>query len=527
MKPPETLSSRLSINIATQIPTMTLQEAVAICLFTDEPHLSTPPPGENAVWHPICEQMIADGEFKGEAETSLLIHASLADAAGRSKSVKDASSDGANRAQRILLVGLGEHSDFDAAVLRRAAGMAVRKARAAHVSHLYFVMPEEGGVAPVESLGALAEGAHLGLYNGDLYKKKDEDEEGAATLEELTFIVSQESEELRQAVERARVIAESVNWTRTLADEPGLSLPPREFARRAAEMAAEFGLKVESLNAEEIEARGMGGLLGVGQGSDEPPALIVIRYEPETAPADDEELLAFVGKGITFDTGGISLKKPAGMEEMKSDMAGGAAALGALRAIAQLKPGRRIVAIIPCAENMPSGRAIKPGDIVRTLAGYTVEVADTDAEGRLVLIDGIAYAKQLGATRIIDLATLTGSIIIALGSHRTGLFSNDDAWAGEVTRAAESAGEPVWRMPVSDDYKKRIESMIADFKNYGGRPDAIAAALLLSKFADATPWVHLDIAGTAWYDAPKPYAPKGTSGTGVRTLVELACRGED
>ena len=287
-------------------------------------------------------------------------------------------------------------------------------------------------------------------------------------------------------------------------------------------MAGELGLKVESLGVEEIRARGMGALLGVAQGSDEEPALIVVRYEPEGASAD-EELWAFVGKGITFDTGGISIKHGLDMYEMKSDMAGGAAALGALRAIAQLKPNRRVAAIVPATENMPSGKAIKPGDVVRTLAGFTIEVVDTDAEGRLVLVDGIAYAKHLGATRIVDLATLTGSIIVALGSHRTGLFSNDDEWAGRVLAASERAGEPTWRMPVSDDYKKRIESPIADFKNYGGRPDATAAALLLSKFAGEMPWVHLDIAGTAWNEGALPYAPKGATGAGVRTLVELVC----
>jgi leucyl aminopeptidase len=286
----------------------------------------------------------------------------------------------------------------------------------------------------------------------------------------------------------------------------------------------------------------MGGLWGVGQGSDEPPALIVVRYEPEELSEEAEaarvnsdangnasvgdELFAFVGKGITFDTGGISIKPAKNMEEMKADMAGGAAALGALRAIAQLKPRRRIVAIVPTAENMPSGKSIKPGDVVRTLAGYTIEVVDTDAEGRLVLVDGITYAKSLGATRIVDLATLTGSIIVALGDHRTGLFSNDDAWAAQVTRASERAGEPVWRMPVSDDYEKKIESDIADFKNYGGRPDATGAALLLSKFAAPAPWVHLDIAATAWLEEPTTYSPAGATGTGVRTLVELVCGSE-
>src|SRR5438105_5906313 len=240
-----------------------------------------------------------------------------------------------------------------------------------------------------------------------------------------------------------------IYWARALADEPGLSLPPREFARRAAEMAAGVGLKVESLGAGEIRARGMGGLLGVAQGSDEEPALIVLRYEPEGMNANDE-LWAFVGKGITFDTGGISIKHGLDMYEMKSDMAGGAAVLGALRAIAQLKLKRRVIAIVPSAENMPSGKAIKPGDVIKTLAGYTIEVVDTDAEGRLVLSDGIAYAKQLKASRIVDLATLTGSIIIALGDNRAGLFSNDDEWAKRVEAAATRAGEPAWRMPVSD-----------------------------------------------------------------------------
>jgi len=419
----------------------------------------------------------------------------------------------------VLLVGLGARADFRPATARRAAGVAVRAARTARVRSLRLVVPRPAEDGGREYVRALAEGAHLGLYENDFYRKKD-DEDGETTLERLTIVGAGEGGEAGEELERARVVAESVNWARTLADEPGLSLPPREFARRAAEMAAEVGLSVGSLGGEEIRARGMGGLAGVAQGSDEEPALIVLRYEPE-GTVEDEEVWAFVGKGITFDTGGISIKHGLDMYEMKSDMAGGAAALGALRAAALLGTSRRLLAVVPAAENMPSGRAIKPGDIVRTFAGPTVECVDTDAEGRLVLVDGIAYAKHLGATRIVDLATLTGSIIIALGTHRTGLFSNDDGWAARVLAASERAGEPTWQMPVSDDYKKRIESMIADYKNYGGKPDAVAAALLLSKFAGETPWVHLDIAGTAWYDAPTPYAPKGASGAGIRTLVEL------
>ncbi|MDT7810075.1 MAG: leucyl aminopeptidase [Acidobacteriota bacterium] len=496
----------LLIELNAALPLSTpASETIAVGLFLDEPHLPVfDSTGEDV--RALCERVVADGEFKGEEETTLLIYAP--------------GGEGEGGARRVLLVGLGLHADFDPATLRRAAGCAVRAARTARTLH--FIAPPVADDAR-GMVRALAEGAHLGLYENGFYQKKDE--EDAARLERVNLIGAFKESGALEELERARIVAESANWTRTLADEPGLSLPPREFARRAAEMASEVGLHVESLTADEIRARGMGGLAGVAQGSDEEPALIVLRYEPEGASPDDE-LWAFVGKGITFDTGGISIKHGLEMYEMKSDMAGGAAALGAMRALALLKPNRRVVAVVPSAENMPSGKAIKPGDIVRTFAGPTIECVDTDAEGRLILVDGIAYAKHLGATRIVDLATLTGSIIVALGTHRTGLFSNDDEWANRVLAAAHAVGEPAWRMPVSDDYKKRIESMIADFKNYGGRPDATAAALLLSKFAGDTPWVHLDIAGTAWYDAPTPYAPKGASGTGLRTLVELVC-GED
>jgi leucyl aminopeptidase len=487
--------NHLQVEIAERVAEPSKTQAVAVCVFEGEKVEAT----DEAIAR-ACEQVFKGGEFKGEAETSLLFH-----------------SPSEAGARRLLLLGLGKRAEFNQAVLSRAAGMAVRQARSARIKRLSFVLP--GGDAHSAMTRAVSEGATLGLYENDFYQHH---EEARAELERLTIIAGETSDELRLEAERGRVVAESVNWTRALSDEPGATLPPREFARRAAEMAEEFGLKVESLDAGQIQAHGMGGLWGIGKGSDEPPALIVIRYEPEGATEQDD-LWAFVGKGITFDTGGISIKHGLDMYEMKADMAGGAAVLGAMRAIAQLKPGRRVVGIVPAAENMPSGRSIKPGDVVKTLAGFNVEVVDTDAEGRMVLIDGIAYARGLGATRIVDLATLTGSIIIALGNHRTGLFSNNDEWAARVLEAAERAGEPAWRMPVSDDYKKRIESDVADFKNYGGRPDATAAALLLSKFAQGTPWVHLDIAGTSWYDDPQPHAPKGCTGTGVRTLVELVC----
>lgn len=491
------MSKRITLNIetATTLAEAQASEAVSVPIFSDGERVALS--NQNELQRNL-ERIVADGEFKGEAGTNMLLHAF-----------------GSNRA--LLLIGMGSRADSGASALLRASGIAARRAREAHVRHLFTALPRN--VDEVEAVRAITEGALLGLYENNFYQSKNKEE---SELEKLTILVSKNSDELSGEIERARIIAESVNWTRALADEPGASLPPREFARRAAEMAEEFGLRVEALDADEIQLRGMGGLWGVGKGSEEKPALIVLRYEPEGAREDDE-LWAFVGKGITFDTGGISIKHGLDMYEMKTDMAGGAAALGALRAVAQLKPKRRIVAVVPSAENMPSGHSIKPGDVVRTLAGYTIEVVDTDAEGRLVLSDGIAYARTLGASRIVDLATLTGSIIVALGEHRTGLFSNDDAWAGEVIKASERAGEPMWRMPVSDDYKKRIESDIADFKNYGGRPDATAAALLLSKFAQKTPWVHLDIAGTSWYDEEQPHATKGSTGVGVRTLIELAC----
>ena len=489
-------SNRLQLEISDRIPLAAKDEVLAVCVFKDAGFEAQDDEIRRA-----CEQAVGEGEFEGEEETSLLFHAPFE-----------------TGARRLLLLGLGARESFSAAVLSRAAGVAARQSRDAHAVRLSLLLPDAGDIKRL--VRAASEGATLGLYENDFYQRR---EEQRRELEQLLIIAGgSDDDELRAAAERGRIVAESTNWARELSDEPGRSLPPREFARRSAEMAGEFGLHVESLDAKEIQARGMGGLWGVGKGSDELPALIVVRYEPEGA-SEQDELLAFVGKGITFDTGGISIKHGLDMYEMKADMAGGAAVLGAMRAIAQLKPQQRVAGIVPAAENMPSGRSIKPGDVVRTLAGYSVEVVDTDAEGRLVLIDGIAYARQLGATRIVDLATLTGSIIVALGNTRAGLFSNDDEWANQVLEAAERAGEPAWRMPVDDDYKKRIESDVADFKNYGGRPDATAAALLLSKFARDTPWVHLDIAGTSWYDDPQPFAPKGSSGAGVRTLVELVC----
>src|SRR5437764_15021577 len=342
----------LAVELSAGLPsTNSAKETLAVGVFTDEPRT----PGAAALserLRALCERVAAEGEFKGEEEATLLIHAA---------------GERGDALARVLLVGLGSHADFTRAALRRAAAVAVRAARAARSSALNFILPQSGEPSR-GALAALAEGAHLGLYDNGFYQKED-DEEGPP-LERLNVVCAGDAPGAREEFERARVVAESVNWARALADEPGLSLPPREFARRAAEMAADVGLTVETLAAAEIRARSMGGLLGVAQGSDEEPALIVLRYEPEGATADDE-LWAFGSKGIRFDTGGISIKHGLDMYEMKSDMAAGAAALGALRAIALLKPQRRVAAIVPAAENLHSGKAIKPGDIVRTFASHT------------------------------------------------------------------------------------------------------------------------------------------------------------
>jgi leucyl aminopeptidase len=288
-------------------------------------------------------------------------------------------------------------------------------------------------------------------------------------------------------------------------------------------VAAEFGLQCEVHGADKLRELKMGAFLGVAQGSDEPPALIVMRYEPAGAPA--QPVIGLVGKGITFDTGGLSLKPADSMEKMKYDMAGGATMIAAMRAIAQIKPNVRVICVVCATENMPSGKAQKPGDVQIAMSGKSIEVLNTDAEGRLVLADGLHYARQLGATHLINAATLTGAVAIALGQVNAGVFSNDEAAYGQFAKAVEKSGEKFWRLPVEDDYRDQIQSSIADIRNtgltrYGG---ATNAAMFLKEFVEDTPWVHLDIAGTAWLDADKPWIARGPSGIGVRSVIQWAC----
>jgi leucyl aminopeptidase len=317
------------------------------------------------------------------------------------------------------------------------------------------------------------------------------------------------------------VIAESQNAARDLVNEPANRLTPTVLAERARAMAAEQGLECEVLDRDRMQQLGMGSLLGVAMGSAEPPALIVLRYRPVAAAGTAH--LGLVGKGVTFDTGGISIKPADGMEKMKYDMAGGAAMIGAMRALAQLKAPIPVTALIPAVENMPGSRAQRPGDIVTALSGKTIEVINTDAEGRLILADALTYARRIGCTHLVDAATLTGSVVIALGHINIGVFGADDRMMERVLEASRAAGEKMWRMPLDDDYKEQLKSAFADMTNVGGRPGgSITAALFLKEFAEDTPWAHLDIAGTAWLDDPKPWMSKGPSGVGVRTFVNLA-----
>jgi leucyl aminopeptidase len=418
------------------------------------------------------------------------------------------------KAKRLLLLGGGKGKTFSAFDLRRLAGAAVRTLKSRGVRSFAFVAPQSA--TPEESVKAVVEGAFVGNFDPDTYKSDRKDQR----IDELTVVATGDQNKLQQAVEAARIIGESQNFTRTLVNEPSNRMTPTMLAEQARKMAQEVGLKCEVYGADKIKELKMGAFWSVAQGSDEPPALIVLRYEPAGAP--EKPVLGLVGKGITFDTGGISIKPADGMEKMKYDMAGGAAMLGAMRAIALLKPKVKVTAIVCATENMPSGKAQKPGDVQIAMSGKSIEIINTDAEGRLVLADGLYYARQLGCTHLVDAATLTGAVVVALGYVNAGIFANDDQMYERFSKAEDKAGEKFWRMPLDEEYKEVIRSGIADIVNSGGRwGGAITAAMFLKEFAEDTPWLHLDIAGTAWTEEAKPWIAKGPSGIAVRSLVEF------
>jgi leucyl aminopeptidase len=419
---------------------------------------------------------------------------------------------------RTLLVGGGRRGEFTTEHLRRIAtigGLAARQRRLTRIAILHRPGTPIGAEPAAQ---AMAEGVCLANYDGASYKTEERDRTWLARAE---LRVPGGAESVDGAAARGRILGEFSNRARVLANEPGNELTPRVFAERAVDIGRSAGLQVEVLDQDQMARLNMGLLLGVARGSQEPPRLVVLRHDP--ADALPGAVLGLVGKGITFDTGGISIKPAENMDKMKDDMSGGAAVISAIAAIAQLRLPLRCMAVVPMTENMPGGRAVKPGDVLRSAEGKTVEILNTDAEGRLVLGDAMWYARRLGATHLVDVATLTGACVVALGKTTSGLFGTPPAWVEQVRRASERAGDRSWPMPVFDDYKEQIKSEIADFTNTGGRAaGAITAALFLKEFSGGLPWVHIDIAGTAWAEEAKPYQPKGATGVGVRTLVELA-----
>jgi leucyl aminopeptidase len=477
-------------------------EALAVAVFKDEKPESGLLKQLDAAANGMISDAIGAEEFKGKQGDTAYFHVS-------SKNLK---------ARRILLIGCGERSAHKAAQISQMAGTATRFLRGKNIKTIAIVPRVENDAERVAQTAAV--GAVMGLFEPDKYRTKEKEQR---EIKSTTIVIEgADKKAVQRGAERGRIIGESTNFTRDLANEPGAWMTPTIMADRAKQVAKEFGLRFDVLDQKQMEKLGMGSLLGVARGSDEPPKLIVLKYEPSRFRSRKGELLALVGKGITFDSGGISLKPGENMELMKYDMTGAATVIGTMRAIAQLKPSVPVLGVAPCSENLPSGKATKPGDVLRAMTGKTIEVINTDAEGRLVLADAIAYAKKLGATKIIDMATLTGAVSIALGDVNTAILGTDQELIDEVIASGKEVGEKFWQLPLDDEYTKQIKSDIADIRNIGGKKaGTITAAAFLKEFAEETPWAHLDIAGTAWGDPATAYRSKGPTGIAVRTLVEF------
>ena len=459
-----------------------------------------------------AETVMRSGEFKALLGETLLLHAPAG-----------------VKAERLLIVGLGKAKTLSSDEVRKGAGTAVRACKPRGVRSVAIAFPEDHALSDehLEQLPcsltarALVEGAEIGELDWDTYRSERKD----LSVRALTLVAKDGERstktEIQEGFDEGLIVAAAQNFARHLVNEPGNVLPPTELGARAKAMCDEVGLACEVYSTDKLMELGMGAFLAVAQGSAQPPALIVMTYTPKGEAVEGAPVIGLVGKGITFDTGGISIKPADNMEKMKYDMAGSAAMIGAMRAIAQLKPKVKVISVVCSAENMPSGTAYRPGDVLTAMSGKTIEVINTDAEGRLVLADGLHYAKTLGCTHLIDAATLTGACVVALGYLNVGLFSNDeDAWA-QFMEGTRKSGEKFWRLPCTDDYRDGIKSQIADIMNSGGRAGgAVTAAMFLKEFAGETPWIHLDIAGCAWNEETKPWLPKGPTGIAVRSILE-------
>jgi len=448
-------------------------------------------------------QLIKQGEIKGKPNEITMLH-----------------SFGKLPAARVVVVGLGKKSDLSVNKVRGAVAETCRWLRSREINTIATV-PQGANInniGPGDAAQAIAEGALLGTYTFRKHMTKKEDKPGE--IKQLSIVGdSRLKSQLEKGADKGRIISEATNLARDMVNEPANYMTPTDMAEMAIKLAREQGLEITILDLEQMKKLGMGGMLGVSRGSRQPPKFMVMNYKGGTAKEPD---IALVGKGITFDSGGISIKPSEKLEEMKGDMAGGAAVMAAMVAISQLKPEINVMALIPATENLPDGNALKPGDVLTAMNGKTMEIISTDAEGRLVLADALSYANKHGARKMVDAATLTGACLIALGDICTGAFGNNQELMDRIIAAGNEAGELVWQMPMFDEYGEQNKSDVADVKNVGGRlAGAITAAKFLAEFVDDTPWVHLDIAGTSLTDKERGYQIKGATGVPVRTLVNL------
>ena len=502
---PHSSVGRLVVRIEVQSGDIAMSDAQAIIVNLFE-GVKQPGGATGAVDRAMggaISELIADGEIKGKAEELTLIHTL-----------------GRLPARRVLVAGLGKGDDFCVDRVRDLMAGALRRLRRTGVTRVATILhgAGTGGLDPVACARAVAEGAELGLYEFRQHRTSQPD---GGRIDELIMVVSDGDRlgEFREAVEWGATIAAAVNSARDMANEPANHLTPTDMAGRARALAADAGLTCHVLERAEIEREGMGALLGVAAGSVQPPKFIVVRYEG--APAS-KRAIALLGKGITFDSGGISIKPSSGMEEMKGDMSGGGAVLSALWAMGKLKPDVNVTGIVPATENMPSGSATKPGDVVRAMNGKSIEVINTDAEGRLILADAICYAREQGLSPIIDVATLTGSMAVALGEGATGFLTTSRALSRLLVKAGTMAGERMWELPLIDEYREGLKSNVADIKNVGPRyGGAITAAQFLQEFAEDTPWLHIDMAPTDNVSKDKGVFVRGATGIPTRTLINL------
>jgi leucyl aminopeptidase len=457
----------------------------------------------------LLTRLLSRGDFRGKPEETLVVYPAEADFPGA----------------RVLLVGIGKREEYAMQGLRKAVGTAVRQAERMRVGEMTLALghverKSEHMGAYFAARGAV-EGAVLAAWDyRDLKTIPAENDDPVVRLRSLTLLAADEAEagEMKSGANVGRAVAEAENLARELAAKPANVATPSHLAEVAERIGGEGDMQVTVLDRAAIEAEGLGGMLAVAAGSDEEPRFIILEYRGGTEGARP---LVLVGKGVTFDTGGISIKPAEKMEEMKYDMSGAAAVLGAMQAVARLRPAVNVVALVPCTENLPSGRAVKPGDVITMYSGKTVEVTNTDAEGRLIVADALAYARRYDPQAIIDAATLTGSVVIALGHEAIGLMGNNGDLIDQVRAVGERTGERCWPLPLWDPYRKQLDSEVADLKNVGGRPaGSITAGWFLKEFVGDTPWVHLDIAGTAYRDEPAPYLRKGPTGVPTRLFIE-------